>query len=65
MKFQKSRADIYDIGGANLQLWPSTKYFKIHLPKSVWEWHKGWFNAFGLEDDLPPLVNEPHKCVRS
>lgn len=41
IKVQKNGDDICDLGGMNLQLRPSTKFFKIPLLRSVREWHKG------------------------
>lgn len=65
VRVQKNGEDVCDYGGTNLQLCPSSDYFKIALPKLVCDWHKGWFYVFDLAGDLPPFVNEPLKRLKS
>lgn len=65
VKVQKSGNDVCDLGGTNLQLPPSSNYFKVALPKSVRDWHKGWFYVSGLVEDPPTFVNVLPKRQRS
>lgn len=65
VRVQKNDDDICYYGGANLQLRPGSDYFKIALPKSIRNWHMGWFYVADLAEDLPAFVNEPPKRLKS
>lgn len=46
---------------------PESDYFKVALPKSFQDWHKGWFYAPDPAEggDLPSFVNTPPKHLKS